>query len=245
MRQDHMDWFALGGILVKEEDVPEVLKLHKSFCDEWGIKYPLHSSKIRSHKGKFAWLNKKENRDRFYPDLERFIISLPVICTACVMHRPGYVARYKEQYQDKLWYMCKTTFSILIERSSKFADSQGRQLEIVFEESGRKEDRDIIKYLRELKKDGSPFNRLTSKGYFPLSANDYKRIIIGEPRRKKKTNPLLQVADLVLFPLAKSGYDPGYPPYCSLKDHNKIIDCHVTVEDQPFIAVKYSCFDGL
>lgn len=244
-RQDKMDWFALGGILVKDEDVEEVVEKHKNFCHKWRIDYPLHSTKIRGHQGKFAWLKKQENRDRFYPELENFLLSLPVICTACVMHRPGYVARYKEQYEDRLWFMCKTTFSILTERVSKYADSQGRQLEIIFEESGKKEDRDIVNYSKELKKNGNPFNKLTSKEYRPLSADDYRRIVIGEPRRKKKTNPLLQVADLLLFPLAKNGYDPDYLPYRMLRKHNKIIDCHVAAEELPAMALKYSCFDGL
>ncbi len=243
-RQDKMDWFALGGVLVKEEDISEVIAMHDDFCQKWGINYPLHSTKIRCHQGKFAWLKKRENRNRFYSELECFLLSLPVICTACVMHRPGYVARYKKHYEDRLWLMCKTTFSILTERVSKYADSQDRQLEMIFEESGRKEDRNIIKYLKELKKDGNPFNKLTSKDYEPLTADDYRRIVIGEPRRKKKTNPLLQIADLLLFPLAKSGYDSDYPPYRMLREHDKIIDCHLTEEGSSVMAVKYSCFDG-
>jgi len=243
-RQDNMDWFALGGILVKEEDISEIIEKHRDFCKKWSIDYPLHSTKIRGHQGKFAWLKKPENRECFYPELENFLLSLPVICTACVMHRPGYVARYKEQYEDRLWLMCKTTFSILTERASKYADTQGRQLEIIFEESGKKEDRDIVRYAKDLKKRGNPFNRLTSQEYQPLMAEDYRRIVIGEPRRKKKTNPLLQVADLLLFPLAKSGYDLEYRPYKTLKEHGKIIDCKLAEKDLPVMAMKYSCFDG-
>ncbi len=44
----------------------------------------------------------------------------------------------------------------------------------------------------------STFNIQNSESYNPLSANDYKRIILGEPRRKTKNVPMIQIADLVL-----------------------------------------------
>jgi hypothetical protein len=60
-RHDKMDCFGLGGILIKEEDIEAILQKHKSFCAEWNIDYPLHSSKIRGGQGKFGWLKKPEN----------------------------------------------------------------------------------------------------------------------------------------------------------------------------------------
>src|SRR5690242_943992 len=50
------DWFALGGILVHEEDEEETRALHAAFCSEWGITYPLHSVEIRGRTGNFHWL---------------------------------------------------------------------------------------------------------------------------------------------------------------------------------------------
>ena len=244
IRDDKMDWFALGGFLVKEEDVKTVVRQHQLFLQKWNIDYDLHSTKIRGHHGKFAWLNKKENSKLFYPALGQFLVSLPIICIACVIHRPGYVIRYREKYNDRLWFMCRTTFSILVERAAKYVDKQGGQLEIIFEGSGKKEDSDIIQYLRTLKSTGNPFNPSTSQDYRPFTAEDYARVIIGEPRRKTKANPLLQIADLILYPIAKSGYNSEYPPYKELRKHNKIIDCVILPEDKPFMSVKYSCFDG-
>ncbi len=244
IRDDRMDWFALGGILVKDNDVQTVVRKHQLFLQKWNIDYHLHSTKIRGHHGKFAWLSKEENSKLFYPELGQFLVSLPVIGIACVIHRPGYVMRYKEKYNDRLWYMCKTTFSILVERAAKYVDKQDGQLEIIFEGSGKKEDSDIIQYLRELKKGGNPFNPSTSKDYRPFTADDYSRIIIGEPKRKTKANPLLQIADLMLYPMAKSGYQSEYQPFKELMKHNKIIDCVIPPEERPFMSVKYSCFDG-
>src|SRR3546814_18029276 len=114
--------------------------------------------------------------------------------------------------------MCKTAFSILVERAAKFADDEGRQLEIYFEGAGPKEDRDIVQYMRSLKAAGSPFSDKTSETYAPLSKDDYQRIILGEPRRRTKKVPMLQIADLVLFPMAKAGYAPEYRPYAKLAE---------------------------
>ena len=243
-RHDKMDCFGLGGILIKEEDIEAILQKHKSFCAEWNIDYPLHSSKIRGGQGKFGWLKKPENAGLFFPALEEFLLSLPFVGIACVIDRPGYVARYKESYDESLWYMCKTAFCVLAERASKFADDHGRQLEILFEETGTREDRDIIQYVRILKREGTPFNPETSGVYTPLSAGDYRRIILGEPRRKTKKVPMIQIADLVLYPMAKGGYDPNYRPYKKLKESGKLIDCLLTEDQIPLRGIKYSCFDS-
>jgi hypothetical protein len=242
-RNDHMDCFGLGGILVKKEDVDEILLKHTAFCKEWRIDYPLHSSRIRGGQGKFGWLKKPENAGEFLPALQDFLLSLPFVGIACIVDRQGYVDRYKGQYNDQLWFLCKTAFSILIERSAKFADDHGRKLEIIFEEAGKKEDRNIVHYLRTLKREGNPFRQQMSENYTPLNADDYKRIILGEPRRKTKNVPLLQIADLVLYPIAKGGYDPNYKPYKKLKDAGKLIDCHFSSGQIPFRGIKYSCFN--
>lgn len=239
-----MDCFGLGGILVKEEDVQEVVSKHKDFCAAQGINYPLHSSRIRGGRGKFAWLKTPEKAGIFMPALEEFLLDLPVVGIACVVHRPGYVERYKASYAEQLWLMCKTAFTILVERSAKFADGESRALEIYHEEAGKKEDRDIINYIRELKTTGSPFSEDTSDGYAPLTATDYKRIILGEPHRRTKKMSMLQVADLLLYPMAKGGYDAAYRPYSKLREAGKLIDCHLTTAQIPQLGIKYSCFDG-
>jgi hypothetical protein len=129
-RRDKMDGFALGGILVPEENIGLVIGKYRAFINEWRIDYNLHSTKIRCRQGKFAWLQKQENAKSFYSALESFLLSLPVIGIACVVHRPGYVARYKKKYNDRLWLMCKTTFSILVERSAKYADKHDRKQQL-------------------------------------------------------------------------------------------------------------------
>lgn len=242
-RGDRMDCFALGGVLIREEEIDQVYAAYKAFCAEHSISYPLHSWAIRGGRGKFAWLKKPERAGIFMPALEELLLSLPIVTIACVVHRPGYVARYRNRYKERVWFMCKTAFSILAERAAKFADEEGRKLEIYFEATGKKEDEDIVAYMRSLKTEGPPFSPETSADYTPLKADDFQRIILGEPRQRTKKTPMIQVADLVLYPMAKGGYDRGYRPFAKLLEAGKLIDCHLREEDIAFRGVKYSCFD--
>ncbi len=46
-RNDGMDHFALGGILLKKSDRAVVIEGYKELCEKWKITYPLRSSDIR------------------------------------------------------------------------------------------------------------------------------------------------------------------------------------------------------
>ncbi|MGP4686728.1 DUF3800 domain-containing protein [Agrobacterium pusense] len=241
-RRDRMDCFGLGGILIKEEDIEEVKQRHKAFCEAHSITYPLHSHKIRGGRGDFGWLKKPENARIFFPELDKFILDLPVIGIAAIVDRPGYVERYRELYSERLWLMCKTSYSILIERAAKFAESQGRALRVFFEESGKHEDRDIIHYAKLLKTEGMPFSTATSSGYASLSSEDFRRVVRGEPKRRTKATVMLQIADLMLYPMAKGGYEPTYKPYVDLIAAGKLIDALLPAPERSGLGIKYSCF---
>jgi hypothetical protein len=241
-RRDRMDCFGLGGILIREEDIEEVKQRHKAFCEAHSITYPLHSHKIRGGRGDFGWLKKPENARIFFPELDKFILNLPVIGIAAIVDRPGYVERYRELYSERLWLMCKTSYSILIERAAKFAESQGRTLRVFFEESGKHEDRDLIRYAKSLKTEGMPFSSATSSAYASYSPEDFRRVVMGEPKRRTKATVMLQIADLMLYPMAKGGYEPTYKPYVDLTAAGKIIDALLPAPDRPNLGIKYSCF---
>lgn len=245
-RKDGMDHFALGGILVAE-DHREILKeSYLNFCKKWDINYPLHSTKIRGMRGDFAWLEESsKQRDTFYSELESFLISLPVVGFATVVHRPGYNERYKEKYNGQPWWMCKTAYSVLIERVAKYVAENDGVLVVRFEGSGKKEDRALIQYSRDLKNVGLPFNADTSKKYSNLLPEDFQKIILGEPRRKKKGNLFTQIADLYLYPMAKRMYDPTYNPWVVLFDSGKVIDALLSSEECQYKGIKYSCFDSI
>lgn len=242
-RRDGMNWFGLGGILVKAEEDQALYQAYRSFCETWEIDYPLHSSTIRGRRGKFGWLGDPEKAGYFMPALRELLVSLPYLATGVIIDRPGYFQRYQSQHRDGLWHMDKTAFSILIERTAKFAEANGRKLEVVFEESGKHEDRALMGYMKSLKTDGLPFNTDRMADYQPLQAEDFRRIVLGDPHRKRKSLPQLQIADLVLFPIAKGRYQSDYRPYLELKEARKLIDDHLPEPLRAHCGIKYSCFD--
>lgn len=242
-RNDGMDHFALGGILIAVEDKKALQEAYISFCKKWNIDYPLHSTKIRGMRNNFSWLEGGAKKDVFYSELDSFLISLPVIGFAAVIHRPGYNERYNEKYEGKPWWMCKTVYAILIERVAKYVAEQSGILIVRFERTGKREDRAIIQYARDLKVRGMPFNIDTSKKYDILQPEDFRSVILGEPRRKLKENLFVQIADLYLYPMAKRKYDPMYNPWVLLYKNKKVIDALVSEREWSSKGIKYSCFD--
>lgn len=245
-RNDGMDCFALGGILVEEQQVDNVKKLYTDFCKKWDISYPLHSTKIRGMRGDFAWLKEDSKKYlSFMGDLKNFLTEAPVMGFAVVINRQGYNDRYKEKYKEKRWWMCKTAYCILIERVTKYVKSNKGTFEIRFEEVGRVEDRAIIGYTKDLKKNGHPFSAETSAKYITLNKEDYQETILGDARRKLKSNLFVQVADLYLYPMIKRRYNPLYAPWLAFFENKKVIDSILSEEDCVHLGIKYSCFDGV
>lgn len=202
-----MDYFALSGILIDEENIGSLIASYREFTKKWNITAPLHSTRIRGRRKAFTWLGRDAKKEQeFLGELETFIIGLPITSIACVIDRPGYVRRYTERY-IKPWLLCKTAFGILIERAAKYASSLGARLDIYFEQAGEQEDRDIQSYARALKNEGMPFDAVSSGVYQGFRPDDFKSIVIGEPNRVTKQVPMMQVADLVLYPMVKGGYD--------------------------------------
>jgi hypothetical protein len=244
-RNDGIDCFALGGILVEDKDRAALQAAHDVFCAKWNITAPLHSTKIRGRRDDFVWLGENVLTEQdFLADLQNLMLSLPVIGFAAVIDRPGYNSRYKEKYGDQRWWMCKTAYTVLIERVCKYVDAHGGTLTIRFEETGKREDRAIIGYAKDMKRTGAPFDYANSFAYHALGPQDYKRIIEGEPRRvTKKDSPAVQIADLYLYPMLKAGYDTSYTPWQAMFDAKKVIDALLKPEDRTLLGIKYSCFD--
>lgn len=244
-RADGMDWFALGGVLIDKDDRKLALERYDAFVTSWGIDYPLHSTQIRGRRGKFRWLGQDEVRaERFHRELAEMLLTMPMTGIACVIDRPGYNARYAEKYGDQRWLMCKTAYAILVERSLKFAKRAGANLEVFYEEAGKKEDRALLEYHKTLKAAGMPFDEGKSSEYYGLPPEEFVNGVLGDPARvTKKGSPLVQIADLYLYPMVKSGYVKGYRPYDQLMEAKRIIDAQLDERDQAKLGVKYSCFD--
>lgn len=242
-RNDGMDYFALGGILIKDSDRKKLAAMHEDFCDSWNINYPLHSSEIRGRRNNFGWLKDDVVNERFSADLMDFLCELPVIGFAAVVDRKGYNKRYEEKYAGQPWWMCKTAFCILIERVAKYTKNLDRRYKIICEQCGKKEDRAIQKYFKELRKDGHPFNSETSSKYGETGVEFFQQIPYGDPEFHTKKSPFLQIADLYLYPMVKGGYDKDYIPYKILKNRGKLIDSLLNEEDIVNLGIKYSCFE--
>ena len=153
------DWFALGGVLVKQEDEQETRRLHTDFCARWSITAPIHSVEIRGKTKEFLWLRglPKEEQDTFFEELYQLMRAAPVVGLACVIDRPGYNDRYRGKYGDQRWMLCKTAFNIAVERAAKFARGIGYRLRVAPERCNKAEDGLLSRYYYDLKTVGMPF----------------------------------------------------------------------------------------
>ena len=246
-RHDGLDHFAMGGILIKEEDVAEVERQVEAVRSKHSIIEPFHSTKMRSRKKGWSWLgvaSEEERATALIADLTAFLCAMSCRATACVIHRPGYEARYSGIAREERWQLCKSAYAILAERAAKLAARDGRRLAIYVEQTGKREDNDIRNYHRTLREKGMIFNQTTSGKYQPLLAEHLSETLSENPRFFNKSSLLGQVADLVLYPLVKGRYDLDYLPYRSLMQAGRIIDSILSL-DEVHLGVKYYCFDGL
>jgi hypothetical protein len=240
-----MNCFAMGGILFDALRFAEVVGPHREFCRKWRVEYPLHSNEIRMRTGNFAWLAElsEETSAEFYQDIDRMITVQPFVAIACVIHRPGYNERYQKLYSERRWMLCKTAYAIVVERAAKFAINRGYRLRVHFESAGKNENKGTVAYHRDLKKIGMPFAPDSSLKYAPLSADDFKRVLLGDPEQHTKKSIFCQIADLVIYPIAKGAYSSTYRPFQHLVEKRKLIDHVVNAERVGTEGIKYSCFD--
>lgn len=241
---DKPNAFAIGGVIIKDEDEDEARKLYSDFCAKWEIDYPLHSTDIRNYKDKFCWLGQQgaSKTQQFMGELGQLMLDMPVIGIACVIDRPGYDARYKERYDNERWKLCKTAFTITVERATKYAIAQGRKLNVFPERVNGPEDSWQQRYFDDMKAKGLPFDASASQDYQPLSAEDFRNTLY-DYKTKRKSSPMAQLADLYLWPMRTSGYNQMYLPYKVLRENQKLIDCVISVDRIDTEGIKYSCFE--
>ena len=241
-RADGMDYFALGGVLIDEAKIGAVLASHAALSDRWELTVPLHSTKIRGRRGAFSWLSTDQAKaDAFLAgpgelhfgrsDSQHVVRDRSAGLCSPIRKHPG------------PWLLCQTAFAILIERAAKYAQERDGRIAVYFEEAGKKEDRSILGYMKALKSVGMPFLGSVAAGYDSLSPEEFRALVRGEPHRVTKTVPMVQLADLVLYAMARGGYDETYPPFRALYARGRIIDAVLKAEDVPTRGVKYSCFD--
>lgn len=238
------DWFALGGILVQSDEEEVARASHYAFCKKWEISAPLHSSEIRSRNENFEFLRglEADKLSLFYEELYGLMRDVPVIGIACTVDRPGYNGRYLEQYKQNPWLLCKTAFTVVVERAAKFAIARNMPLRVHPEMCNKVEDAHLQQYYEALKAEGMPFAKDNSDKYRPLSKEELKQTLY-EFKTKSKSSPMAQLADLYLWPICMGGYNSNNRPYQRLLQDKKLIDCHLGEEERPMLGSKYSCFE--
>ena len=245
--RDSAPFFAMGGVLVERADESTIDTLLAEFKARWAIdpNVPLHGNEIRSQKKRFAWLGKlsETERSHFMDDLTMTVVSCPIIVHACVVSRTGYLNRYLNKYGENTWEMMKSAFSILVERAAKYATTREGTVMLYFEKAGKKEDKLLEHYFGELRSAGLPFDPKTSSKYSPMPTTELSRLLRGI-EGKSKSNPLIQLADLCLYPVARSISDPSNRAFSALRDSKLLVDCLLESTQVETLGIKYYCFDN-
>jgi Protein of unknown function (DUF3800) len=218
------DWFALGGLLIREEDEAGAKRKLTAFITEWPqIRAPLHFTDMRAEKKAFAWLGKLngEKKTRFWSDLRGLLVSVPGAATGCVIDRPGYMARgYGSRVGDAKWLLCRSAFDILIDRSGKYAKSQNRRLRVFYERADPSTDERVEDYFRNIKTTGLAFDPTTSAKYAPLTQPEFASVLLSI-EGKDKNNRMMQIADSYIYSIARGCYDPKFDVYKRISDRWK------------------------
>lgn len=238
------DWFGLGGVIVREEDVPLIETRVQEFRSQWpSPEAPLHSWEIRSQKDGFAWLRgaSSSKRLRFLEELSELMCSLPIIVHATVVDRPGYNKKYMQEYGPRRWKLCRTAFTVAVERAAKFARSEGARLRVCVEQSDKKTEAMLKGYFDAMRKDGLPFNAQTSAKYSPFGQAELGSTLL-EFQVKSKGSVPMQIADLALWPVCKGKYKPDNIALIQLTERGKLLDARCT-DKNGLYGIKYSCFE--
>jgi hypothetical protein len=239
-----VDWFAMGGVIVREDDGPLIEARVQEFRARWPHpEAPLHSWEIRARKDGFAWLrNVSETKYlRFMQELTDLMCSLPIVVHATVVDRPGYNKRYMQEYGPRRWSLCRTAFKIAVERAAKFARSEGARLRIYVEQSDRPNERRLKEYFDKLRAEGLPFKPDTSAKYTPMTADELRATLL-EFRVKTKASIATQIADLALWPVCKGKYHPDNIALIALTRAGKLLDAKC-IPGSGLLGIKYSCFE--
>jgi len=240
-------WFGLGGLLIRDSDEQGAKDRIAAFRQRWpelrGA--PFHSSEIRNATDRFLWLTSVSatRREAFFDELSELIRGLPIHCIACVVDRDGYNRRYMPEFGQRRWKLCKTAFSILLERSAKYALHRQAKLRVYVERSDKKTDNQMRAYYETLREEGLPFDAARSAQYRPLTQEMFKSTLY-EFRLKDKASDLMQIADLVLWPLCANGYYEEVRAYAALLEAKQLVEC-LCEPGIDLAGTKYSCFEAV
>ena len=97
-------------------------------------------------------------------------------------------------------------------------------------------------YYDALRAGGHPFDHANAAKYAPLTADEFRETLY-EFRTKEKSSPLMQIADIVLWPICIGGYDRSNFAYNVLREAGTLIDSRLNDDEREERGIKYSCWD--
>ena len=192
--------FALCGILVSDTAYVTIdsatRELKRKF---WGEKKViLHSRDIRKCEKEFQILFDEAIKRSFYTEINKLVSDSEYTIIASAINKENHIKQYGKLASD----VYEISLSFIIERSVFFLDdwrSGNRQLRIVIERRGRKEDGQLQEH----------FQRLCSRGTGYVTADRIRAYGMNiEFRSKSDDVNGLQLADLVAYPIARYVLDP-------------------------------------
>ncbi len=209
--------FLLCGLLTSEDNYKDIRLLINNLKNRFwkNKKVILHSRDIRKCEKEFQILFDLEIKQQFYEMINNVIENSKYRIISSAIDKIKYIKNYGRLSND----VYELALSFIIERAIFSLDEVNnveKQLEIVIEKRGKKEDKKLDEH----------FQRLLSRGTNYVTSQRLKDVNIKIVFKDKKDNINgLQLADLVAYPIARYVIDPrrANPAYdiLSKKIYNK------------------------
>ncbi len=193
--------FLLSGVLVSEEEYQNIrAAMNELKTLLWNDKEVIfHSRDIRKCEKEFKVLFDLEVKRKFYEELDKIIARGNYTVFASAIKKDMFIEIFGKLSND----VYELALSFIIERTVFCLDgikNGEKELEIVIEERGKKED----------KKLGEHFQRLMARGTGTLTPERLNKYGLQISFKNKKENINgLQLADLVAYPTARYVLEPN------------------------------------
>lgn len=193
--------FLLCGLLINETDYENLRQNLNAVKNEfWQNKeVVLHSRDIRKWQNEFQVLINPQVREQFYTQLNQLIANNNYCIVASAINKPAYIRNYGKLSND----VYELALSFIIERVVFYLDDKSdgnKQLEIVIEKRGKKEDQKLAEHFQRLKTRGT--------GFVNAQRLDALKLAITFKDKKENINGL-QLADLIAYPTARYVMQPN------------------------------------
>lgn len=193
--------FLLCGVLVAAEEYEKVRQSFNRIKHTlWGSKEVIfHSRDIRKCEKEFSVLFDLEKKKWFYDNVNTAIVNHTYTVIASAINKNTYIHRFGRLSND----VYELALSFIIERAVFFLDDvkqTEKELEIIIEKRGRKEDKKLDEHFQRLIARGTGF--VTSDRLI-----DYALKITFKSKRENING--LQLADLIAYPIARYVIEPN------------------------------------